>query len=106
MSFFRTIGIWWVVAHALTCMAALAILQILPPVRGRMMMVPLIAVDNGALIRFVIDHDARLVARGSLPGSMIVYGDRAALGAALFTHGWVPLAAWRDGCGATTENEG
>lgn len=87
-------------AHALLCSAGLGLLAFFPPAQGQILLVPLLSSGRGELIRFAIDHDARLVARGPLPGSMIVEGQRAALGKAIFTHGWLPLASRAKGCGA------
>lgn len=77
---------------------ALAVLAFAPPDRGRLLVIALPGTSAPALLPRLVDADARLIARGPLPGSYVVDGSvarlRHAIGRALI------VAAPRSGCGA------
>jgi hypothetical protein len=70
-----------------------------PPEKGRMMLVPLTTDAAHGMVAMAIDRGASLVARGPLPGSIIVNGDRAILLRALLRQGVALVAAPVAGCG-------
>ena len=70
-----------------------------PPASGRLLVVPIIDWQNGAAVRLAIRHGASLVDAGPVRGSIIVEGERKALGAAALAAGMLLLAAPRSGCG-------
>ena len=87
---------------ALQCavvMIALAIMALRPPDRGAMLLVPLWGGRLADSINLARDADAGLLARGPLPGSIIVLGDRRRLDLVLAGRSFVVLAAPATGCG-------
>jgi hypothetical protein len=70
-----------------------------PPARGRIMLVPFTTNAARGMVATAVDRGASLVGRGSLPGSIVVEGDRAILVRALFRRGVALLAAPAAGCG-------
>jgi hypothetical protein len=72
-----------------------------PPAHGKMILVPLRAGAEHALIATAINGGATLVGTGPLPHSFVVDGDRAAIASAMFARGILVLAAPPAGCGAT-----
>lgn len=79
--------------------AGAAALQMLPPNRGVMLLVPLLSSDAGVPIRTAVAHGAALLATGPIPGSILVYGDRARLAGLWRSHHILLLAAPAAGCG-------
>ena len=71
-----------------------------PPANGAMMLVPLGPQAANALPLLALVGDVRLLGRGPLPGSLLVYGSRRAR--ALLRHGIVTLATPPALCGTLT----
>jgi hypothetical protein len=87
----------------LTCQIAviaslLGLLALAPPRHGVLWLVDPSG-NAGPSIQIALSHGARLLGTGPLPGSIIVVGDRAALGRAVRAAGIVMLAAPFAGCG-------
>ncbi len=80
----------------------LALLYGNPPAQGRILLVPMTAGARAHLVSSAIDHGARLVANGRLPGSMVVEGRRDAL-FPLVRDGILPLRAFAAACGERVE---
>jgi hypothetical protein len=80
-------------------LSGLALLALWPPVSGRMLLVPVTAAARQGLVTAAIGQGARLVARGPMPGSMIVSGQRGLLMGALARHGILAMVAPAGGCG-------
>ena len=91
-------------AQAMIVAAALALLAFWPPRRGAMLLVPL----RGTLAQTVnaaLAGHASLLGQGPVPGSIVVFGDRARLVAAIGNKAVVVLAAPATGCGKFTLDE-
>ncbi len=71
-----------------------------PPASGAMMLVPLGPQAANALPLLALVGDVRLLARGPLPGSLLVYGKRRAH--TLLRHGIVTFASPPALCGSGT----
>lgn len=69
-----------------------------PPQRGAMLMVPLSG-HVASVIDVAMTGGAGLLAAGPLPGSMVVMGDRAAIGRRALDRGILVLSAPRALCG-------
>lgn len=69
-----------------------------PPANGVMMLVPVTA-STGSALNMAMDHDARFLGAGPIPGSLIVEGRRDALWPAMLASGTMLLAARADWCG-------
>jgi hypothetical protein len=78
--------------------APLALL-FMPPVRGAMLLIP---VGGANAIRFARDHDAAILGRGPIAGSVVAVGERASLALDPLGSGIVAIAAAPAGCGALT----
>ena len=84
----------------LLLLAGVGGLVLMPPARGQMLIVPLASSDSGLPVRIAVARGAALVARGPLPGSVLVDGDLGRLRAG-FPWGTVLIvAAPPGGCGA------
>lgn len=81
----------------LLLVAGAGLLIIAPPASGAMMLVPLGPQAANALPLLALVGDVRLLARGPLPGSLLVYGSRRAR--ALLRHGIVTFASPPALCG-------
>lgn len=79
--------------------AGAALLAMLPPARGVMLLVPVLSSDIAVPIRTAVAHGAAIIATGPVPGSILVYGDRARLAALWRSHRILLLAAPAAGCG-------
>lgn len=86
------------VAQAICIVAAVAILTLLPPVRGAMLLIPLNA-GTGATIELARVSGARLLGRGPVSGSVIVEGDRSAIALRMMGHGTLVMAGRPNLCG-------
>lgn len=78
----------------------LVALALVPPARGRMVLVPLWPGGAVRLAAAAVERGARLVATGPVAGSLVVEGERARL-APLLARGVVPLSATALDCGGT-----
>lgn len=76
--------------------AAFAILALFPPAHGRMMLVPVGGASQ--VVAGAVKHGARIVGSGRVPGTIVVDGDRARIGA-LLDQGILILAAPEWACG-------
>ncbi len=85
----------------LLLVAGAGLLIIAPPSNGAMMLVPLGPQAANALPLLALVGDVRLLARGPLPGSLLVYGSRRAR--TLLRHGIVTLASPPSLCGKLPE---
>lgn len=72
---------------------ALALLLVAPPARGAMLVLPLAGATPAGLL-----GDAQLVGGGPLPGTLIVYGERARLLPHLIRHGAIAVATSVPAC--------
>jgi hypothetical protein len=89
-----------VAAQAMLVLGLGGWLLLAPPSEGMMMLVPLSPAAARALPSLALRDDTRLVAAGSIPGSLLVYGRRDALAGRLLAHGVVTMASPPGGCGA------
>lgn len=89
-----------VAAQVAGILFSLILMMAAPPAEGRLLLVPTSAAAARTMVALAIAHDARLIARGPLPASMIVYGRRAGLALPLLQAGVLILAAPAAGCGA------
>lgn len=80
-------------------LSGLVLLALWPPASGRMLLVPVTAAARHGLVTAAVGRGARLVARGPIPGSMIVSGQRGLLMGALVRHGILAMVAPAGGCG-------
>jgi hypothetical protein len=78
--------------------AAGGVLMLAPPAQGAMLIVPPFG-NPAAAIDAAVRADAVLIARGPLPGSVVVRGDRDAMLAGVLAAGAVIIAARPAGCG-------
>lgn len=84
-------------AQVAIVLLALAAVQLAPPARGRMLLMPIAGKQSDA-VRAARAADALVLGRGPLPGSAIVEGARGPLLSAASRGGMVLLAAPRGGC--------
>lgn len=64
-----------------------------------MLLVPMTGEAAGKLARTALSHEARLIAEGPIPGSMIVRGKLADFPGAMIFEGMLLLSAPQGGCG-------
>ncbi|SOB79776.1 hypothetical protein SAMN06297144_0725 [Sphingomonas guangdongensis] len=76
-----------------------AALLLSPPVTGAMLLIPVAGGNEGDMIRFAFLHDAQLIGRGPVAGSVMVRGTRARLLPAALAAGLLVIAGG-GGCGA------
>jgi hypothetical protein len=95
----RSLGRWLAGLQGLFAVAAILGLVAAPPATGRMLLVPVDAQGRDGLARIAIDAGARLVDRGPFGGSLVVFGDRGPLMAALLPRHVLVLRAEVGGCG-------
>lgn len=86
-------------AHLMLILIGLPLLAFYPPAQGAMLLVPMTADARGAMLPVALAHGGRMMARGSLPGSIVMWGDRAALAAPLLGRAVLVMAADAAGCG-------
>ena len=79
--------------------ASVALATLVPPAEGEALLVPLGAGAAARIAPLALAHGSRLVARGPLPGSLVVEGSRARLWITLLRAGIVMTAAPPVGCG-------
>jgi hypothetical protein len=95
----RTTGIGLTGLQVGLAASALGALLLAPPAHGRMMLVPLTPAAARALPAAIFDGNTRLIASGTLPGSLVVEGDRHFL-ESLLHRATLTLATPLAGCGA------
>lgn len=83
----------------LAIVGAVGTMAAAPPAHGRMMLVPLSAGAAHGMVAMAVDRGAALIGPGSLPGSLVIEGQRAALFQVLIQHGVALVAAPATGCG-------
>ncbi|MBH1993245.1 MAG: hypothetical protein I8H86_10185 [Sphingomonadaceae bacterium] len=88
-----------VIAQCALILIGLAALHAMPPVSGRMLLVPVTEEARATLAPVAIAHGARLVAAGPWAGSLVVDGQRDLLTRPLLDSGVVTLSAHDGGCG-------
>jgi hypothetical protein len=74
------------------------LVALMPPPRGAILVLSLAGEDRGAIARWTIASDARLIGAGPLPHSFIVQGERGRLAAAALGAGAVLMAAPSGAC--------
>lgn len=74
-----------------------------PPARGTMLVVPLGAASVDAALAWTSQADARVIAPGPIPGSLLVEGSLARLWAPALGHGALLMRAEFLGCGVAAE---
>lgn len=77
-----------------------AALALVPPAQGRMLLVPVLPGAEQGMVARATSAGALLLARGPLPHSMIVTGDRTRVSHDMLAHGVLVLAAPAGECGA------
>ncbi|MDF0543474.1 hypothetical protein PX699_14055 [Sphingobium sp. H39-3-25] len=95
VSAFRSAAVWM---QACGVLASFALLAFMPPLSGRMILLPLGMHSHGEIMALAIAHGARPVGYGSVAGSLVVDGRRDRLMTAMLAQGIVPLAAPAAGC--------
>lgn len=75
-----------------------ALMAFMPPLSGRMILLPLGMHSHGEIMALAIAHGARPVGYGPVSGSLVVDGRRDRLMGAMLAQGIVPLAAPAAGC--------
>ena len=89
----------------LCAIAAAAALPLLPPASGPMLIVPIIPGAPGA-VNLAVNHDARLLGLGPLPGSLVVDGSRRRLMTAALSSGFLLMAGTSPACSSPTTTDG
>jgi hypothetical protein len=79
--------------------ASLMMFALWPPARGELLLVPLMGTASADMIPLALTNGALLVARGPIPGSFVVYGDRQRLTGPLWNSRTLILAAPKIACG-------
>lgn len=87
------------VVQLLAVCGTIAVLAAAPSASGRYLLVPISAAAGRGMAAVAIAHGAALVGQGPLPGSLVVDGDRAGLGGALFRRGVAVINAPVTDCG-------
>lgn len=77
----------------------MAVLYGHPPISGRILLIPMTHDARARLVSVAVDHGARLVASGRLPGSVVVDGRRDQLALPLLRQGILALRAFSGACG-------
>lgn len=85
--------------QALFVVVGLAVLALAPARTGTFLLVPMTAGARAELAAIAVSRGAALVARGPLPGSLVIAGDRDRLFGPLFTAHIMLVAAPMAGCG-------
>jgi hypothetical protein len=84
----------------LLVLTTLAAALSMPPARGAMLLIPLDGQIPAAALNVALDAEARILARGPVPGSLIVDARRARVVTPLFKAGILTVAAPARWCGA------
>ena len=71
----------------------LAALYLMPPERGRVLLVPLTTASHLSLVRSAIDAGAALVAVGPFPATLVVQNDSPGFARRMIMAGVLPVAA-------------
>jgi hypothetical protein len=88
-----------IAAQALFVTASFAAMVLFPPREGAIMLVPLDAESRATLVAAAVAGGASLLARGPLPASVVVQGERDRLSRALGDGHVLMVAAPRRWCG-------
>lgn len=99
MSFGVSIARSAVVFQIAVIVAAMLFGVLYPPVRGKMILVPVWPGAERGMLALAIDRHALLVGSGPLPRSFVISGDRAAMVGAMLRNGVLVLAAPPAACG-------
>ena len=83
-----------------------ALLFLFPPPSGRLLLIPASHQAARQVAALAVSHNALLVEEGPLPGSFVVFADRASLVSVMLRHGILITAAPRAGCGAAIRRGG
>jgi hypothetical protein len=94
----RTSAIWPIAAQFVLAVGGLLTLLLAPPANGAMLLIPMTAHAATRLPALALEGDTTLIARGPLPGSLIVRGSRKALAGRLLAAGILPIASEAAGC--------
>lgn len=87
--------------HAGVIVAALVMVWLAPPARGRILLAPIDGGDAARMVRVARAAGALVIGPGSMPASMVVDGARAPLVAAMLRERILVLAASGAGCDGT-----
>lgn len=90
------IGLRMMLGQALLCVAALGVMLGWPPASGMMLAIPLGAASPAPLARAA---GLSLVRQGPLPGSLVLFGPRAAIAAHAWHNNILLVAASAINCG-------
>ncbi len=82
------------------------LLFLFPPPNGRLLLIPASQQAARQVAALAVSHHALLVEEGPLPGSLVVFADRASLVSVMLRHGILITAAPRAGCGAAIRRGG
>lgn len=93
-------GVSLVSLQLLICALAGAFFGFAPPASGEILLIPLNRAGAGELVPAAVAQGARLIGRGPVAGSMIVYGDGRRLARTLIGDGVIALSARATGCGS------
>ena len=85
--------------------AALGALLLLPAAEGTAVILPVVPAQHSETVAWLTAADARLVDKGFLPGSIVVWGKRDKLVAAALGHGALVLRIPRAGCSRALESD-
>ena len=94
------------ILHSLVVSAGFALILLAPPAEGFQLLVPLDGAARARMLPLAIARGAALVGRGPLPGSFVVTGRHAAIGASLAAAGILTFAAPAAACGQTEDDHG
>lgn len=86
--------------QAMVAVAAILALPVLPPVSGKLLLVPIAGGDANDMARIAVAGRAALVGAGPLPGSLVVFGDRASIMKQTPTFAAIVVAAPAVACGS------
>ncbi len=86
------------VTQSLLILTGLMLLSTIPPARGNMVAVPLLASQRAAGMAGMIHTGARVVRAGPIIGSLVLHADRNAITSIALLHGILLLPTTLTGC--------
>lgn len=95
------IGPQWMLAHLALCVAALVAMLAWPPASGMILAIPFGTSNPATLARAA---GLRLVRRGPLPGSLVIFGSRHAIATRAWQQEILLVAAGAINCGPGKAN--
>ncbi|HYD23728.1 MAG TPA: hypothetical protein VEB68_02955 [Croceibacterium sp.] len=88
-------------SQILLAAGVLAVLSVIPPERGAMLLVSTTGMSPGAILSRTMPAGALPLRAGPVAGSIVVRGERGRIAAAAMPLGILVLAAPADACGET-----